>query len=311
MTSKTSAQPKKRRIKTARYHSFRLSKPIKNIQPKLPSVRVLFAATTKLLRQNWRFFFGISLIYGVLLFIFVRSVGGGVDVVGLKQTINELGVASSNLGTSFTLFGVLLSGSSSANPELVTMYQVTITLITSLAIMWGLRQVSGSKTTKLSAKDAFYRGMHPLVPVLLVLLVIGLELLPLSLGGSLYTTTVEGGLAVTAVEQAFWTLLALLLALLSIYMITSSILALFIVSLPNMTPMRALRSARQLVLHRRWEVMRKLIALPIALLLILGLVIIPTIAFVPVLAEAVFFVASVVVLPFALAYIYELYRNML
>lgn len=115
----------------------------------------------------------------------------------------------------------------------------------------------------------------------------------------------------TSVECIFGAQLAVLLGLLSLYMISSSIFALFIASLPNMTPVRALRSARQLVLHRRWEVLRKLIALPIVLLIILGLVVIPIIAVVPILAEAVFFVASVIILPFALAYIYELYRSML
>lgn len=310
-SSKTTDGNKKRRIKTAHYRSFRLQKKIPNVRPSLPSVRTLLSTTTRLLIHNWKFFFGISLVYGILIFIFVRSVGGGVDVVGLKQTINELGLASGNVGTSITLFGVLISGSSADNAQLVTMYQSIIVLITGLAIMWGLRQVSGKQHSKLSAKDAFYRGMHPLIPVVLVLVVMGLQLIPVSLGVNLYTATVESGLAVTIAEQAFWTVLAVLLGLLSLYMISSSIFALFIASLPNMTPVRALRSARQLVLHRRWEVLRKLIALPIVLLIILGLVVIPIIAVVPILAEAVFFVASVIILPFALAYIYELYRSML
>jgi hypothetical protein len=153
--------------------------------------------------------------------------------------------------------------------------------------------------------------MFPLIPFLLVVLVIGLQLLPLVLGNGLYTIVIAGGIAVTALEQVLWYTIITLLALLSLYMIASSIFALYIVTLPNMTPIKALRSARELVHHRRWTIMRKVIALPIILLTIAAILLVPTIAFAPVLAQWLFFVITIASLPIIHAYMYNLYRSML
>lgn len=308
-TKITSERPRK--LKTGKYKSFKLQKRIKNPRPKLPSAWKLFKQTTALLRGNWQLFFGISLIYGVLLFVFVRSVGGGVDVAGLKSTLSDLSGGGNNLNNSFALFGILLSGSATNNNEVIALYQTIITIVTSLALLWSIRQATAGGDKKITAKMAFYKGMYPLIPVLLVLLVIGLELLPISFASSIYSATVGAGLAVTAIEKIFWTVFCLLLGLFSLYLIASSIFALYIAALPNMEPMKALRSARHLVLHRRFEVMRKIIYLPIILLLIAGFILIPIIAVVPGLADAIFFLMSIIVLPLILGYMYNLYRAML
>ena len=89
--------------------------------------------------------------------------------------------------------------------------------------------------------------MYPLIPFILVLLVCCLQLLPLIIGSSLYSLVVSNGIAVQPIEKFVWALLFASLALLSLYMITSSLFALYISTLPDMTPMKALRSARELV----------------------------------------------------------------
>src|SRR5690606_28518012 len=118
--------------------------------------------------------------------------------------------------------------------------QMLLLLIASLAIIWALRKTHGD--VKVRARDAFYQGMYPLIPFILVLLVIGLQLLPLLLGSSLYSLVTTNGIAVHAIEQTAWLLLFGGLSLLSLYMLSSSLFALYIVTLPNMTPMKALRS---------------------------------------------------------------------
>jgi hypothetical protein len=165
--------------------------------------------------------------------------------------------------------------------------------------------------TKVTVKDAYYKSLYPLIPFLLVLLVISLQLLPLAAANGLYSLVIGGGLAVTALEKTLWLILLFLFVLLSLYMITSSIFALYIVTLPDMKPMQALRSARELVRHRRWTVMRKVIFLPFALLVLAGLVSIPVILFLAPLAEAVFFIASMFGVAITHAYMYTLYRELL
>ncbi len=317
MSKTVKKQPKPRnsqtrRLKIPQYKSFRLSKPLKSTQPRVPSATKIFRSSFSILKSQWRFFLGVALIYGLFTIFFVSGGGSGLNVTELKEVFDEsieTGVLGS-LTSSLAIFGVLLSSSAAVNTEVGLLYQFFILLVVSLAVVWGLREMQASNRP-VSVKDAFYQGMYPLIPVLLVLFVVGLQLLPASIGATIYTATIAGGIAVTAIEQVAWIFFVLLLFLLSFYMVASSVFALYIVTLPNMTPLRALRSARQLVLHRRWVIMRKLLYLFIALLLITGLVIVPLIAFVPLLAQALFFACSLAVIPFVHTFMYSLYRSLL
>jgi phosphatidylglycerophosphate synthase len=78
-----------------------------------------------------------------------------------------------------------------------------------------------------------------------------------------------------------------------------------------MTPMKALRSARELVMHRRWEVLRKLIFLPIALIIIATLIMVPLLLITAPVAVWVFFIMTIVGLVVAHSYVYALYRELL
>jgi hypothetical protein len=153
--------------------------------------------------------------------------------------------------------------------------------------------------------------MTPLVPFLLVLVVIGLQLLPLVIGASLYAGVINNGLALYTVEKLAWALLAGLLGLLTLYMISSSIFALYIVTLQDMSPMQALRSARGLVRYRRWTVLRKLLYLPLVLLVAAAIIMLPIILLITPLAPWVFFILTMFSLIAAHAYVYTLYRELL
>ncbi len=307
-----SAPAKPRKLKQLGYRTFRLSKRIKHSQKPLPSSLQLFRLSLGTLKSNWRFFGGITVVYGLLLVIFASGLSGEFDLQGAKDLLNEsLGGEGGNLTTSIMLFSDLASSSSASNNEVVSLYQTVIVVICSLAIIWGLRQAHTKGAKTLRVKDSFYNGMYPLVPLMLVLFVIALQLIPLTLGASLYAFTVGGGIATTAAEQLLWVTLTFLLVTLSLYMVSSSIFALYIVTLPRITPVQALRSARKLVAHRRLVIIRKLLVLLIVVFVVLGLVVIPFIAFLPLAAELVFFTLSVTLLPVTHAYIYNLYRSLL
>ena len=303
---------KKRRLITPSYRSFRLDKKIKHktTDSELASTRDLLKRSFNVLVANWRFFGGIALIYGFLLVIFVRGLGGGIDVEATKESFNSLVGEGNQVASTLALFGVLIGGGS-ANNEVISLYQTTFVLITSLAIVWGLRQAQSDKKPNLKVKDAFYKGMQPLIPVLLVLIVVTLELTLISLAASIYSIVIEGGLAVLGIEKALWLTLIALLIILALYLLSSSVLALYVVTLPNMTPVRALRAAKRLVEHRRFAIMRRLLSLGIIVILIFGLVVIPAIAYIPGIAEPLFFLLSLLSLPFAHAYIYNMYRSLL
>ncbi len=300
---------KPRRLKQSSYSSFRLSKRIKPQNSKLPSAWKLLRGSLKLLRQHWKLFLSITLIYGVLTIVLVRGFGG-LNLGELKTNLRSgLNGSYSSLSTAATLFTYLVGSSGSSSTPAGGVYQSLLVIVMSLVVIWSLRQVLASN--KIGVRDAFYKSMYPLIPFILVLFVIGLQLVPFAIGSWLYGTVINNGIAVTSAEKVIWLLVFVLLAVLSLYMICSSLFALYIVTLPDMTPMKALRSARQLVLHRRWLVLRKILFLPLALLILGALIMFPLILWLTPLAEWIFFLLTMFVLVIVHTYMYSLYRELL
>ncbi len=278
--------------------------------PKLPNVWGLTKAAWHTIWQNKELFIGITLIYGLLNLLLVQGLASGTDVSGLKHSLNQ--IFTGNIGpltSALSVFAVLVSSAGNGSSQTAGAYQLFLGLLTSLAVIWALRQVLAG--TRVRIRDAYYRGMYPLVPFILVLLVIGLQLVPLLVGSTLYNLVISGGIAVYFIEKLAWGLLFALLALLSLYMISSSIFALYIVTLPDMTPLKALRSARDLVRHRRWTVLRKLLCLPIILLIAAAVIMVPIIIVLTPLAQWVFFLLTMFALVAVHTYIYTLYRELL
>ncbi len=270
----------------------------------------MFIKSLKLLRRHWKFVGGVTLIYGALNILLVRGFSSDLGLTELKASLEDLFEGGwGDLAAGTALFGVLLTSSGSEAGAASGAYQVVLVLITSLALIWGFRQLQAGIAIRV--KDAFYKGVYPLVPFILVLLVIGLQFLPLIIAGTIFSMLISSGLAITPAEQVISAVIFGLFALLSLYMVSSSVFALYIVTLPDMTPMKALRSARQLVLHRRWVVMRKVVLLPLLLLIVAGLIMIPLIMFATGWAEWAYFGLTMLGLALIHAYMYTLYRELL
>ncbi len=307
--SKQPSAVSSRRIKPPIYKTLKLAKRIKH-PAKLPSAFKIFKKAIIALKANWRLFIVLTLIYGILTIILVRGLGGSLDLSSIKDTLKE-GFSGSyaSLLTGISLFSILLSTAGSSSNQSGGVYQSLLVVIMSLAVIWALRQIQAKH--KVSAKQAFYQSTYPLIPFVLVLLIVGLQLIPLAVGSWLYSTVVNNAIAISGLEKFIWALMAMLLSLFSLYMLCSSLFALYIVTLPDMTPLKALRSARQLVLHRRWAVLIKILFLPVALLILGAIIMIPIIIYLTFLAEWSFFLLSMFTLVVVHAYMYTLYRELL
>lgn len=311
-TKQQSVKSTRRKLKLPTYKPFKLAKKIKQPKPALPGSFRLFVRSMRLLRKNWKLFGGITLVYFLLTVVLVRSFELSIGASEIKTTLQEAFTGSNTqLVSSLAVFGVLLGSSSAANSEVAAAYQSVVTVMCSLALVWALRHRLSDATKKLRIRDSFYQGMYPLVPVILVLIVIGLQLVPLYLASFLYQIVFGTGLAVAPLEQIVWALFMLLLVVLSVYLLTSSVIALYIATLPNVTPMQALRSARELVRHRRFEVTRKLLFLPVAMIILAAVIIVPLIVLSPNVAEVVFVVLSSFSLAASHSYLYSVYRGLL
>ncbi len=307
------ATPKKsasRTLKTKPYRTFRSSKRIRHAKPILPPARKLFRASLKVLSKNWKLFLSIVAAYFVLTIVMVQRLGIEGGISEAKLTLQDVFAGNGGtLLTGLTLFGYLVSSTGATANETASLYQTILLIVTSLALIWSLRQVQAGN--KVQAREAFYKGMYPLIPFVLVFLVIVLQLLPLVIGNWLYSVVVSGGIAVTMAEKTLWIILVVLLSLLSLYMLSSSVFALYISTLPDMTPMKALRSARELVRHRRGVVLRRVLFLPLVMVVVAAIIMIPVIIFITPVAEWLFFGLNMLGLAVVHSYMYSLYRELL
>ncbi len=296
---------KSRQLKIAKYRSFRLSPKIKHSHAPLPSPWTLLITTLRDLKSQWRFFAGVAFIYGFLLLTFAGNFFTPSSQTTSQGVTSTVQVSNSVVGQEFfnTLIGSQSAGGAGS--------QGLIFVICSLALVWGLRQLHGRKADKLKIRDGFYKGMYPLVPVLAIGFLLMLELAPLAIAGNIYIYVIAGGLAVLTVEKVVWWLLIVLLFVLSLYWVSSSLIAVYISTLPDMPPMRALRAAKDLVIHRRFEILRRVAWLFIAMLIFAGLVLVPLVASLPRLAGVALFTSTCFALPLFHGYMYNLYRALI
>lgn len=300
--------PKSTPEASGKYRSFRLQKSLKpeTTQKKLPGSYRLLWRSLKTLRQHWKLFLGIVAVYAVLNWALVH----GFNITGNFQTVKGSLGSMSALSSSASLFLYMLGGNSDSSNVSAGSYQFVLVVVVSLAVIWALRQVFAGQAPK-RVRDTFYKGMTPLVPFVLVGLVVLVQLLPLAIGIGLYGMVTGGGVAAAAAERLLWALLTIALSLVSLYLVTSSLFALYIVTLPDMTPMKALRSARDLVRYRRPQVLRRVLFLPVALLVVMIVLVMPFILVVPWLALWLFFALSSVSIAVMHTYMYSLYRELI
>jgi hypothetical protein len=307
--SKLVAKPA-RKLKASKYQSFKLQKKVAPTMPPLPSAWRLFVETLKVIKREWKLFLGIMVIFGLLTMILVRGFTLGTDLTAVKQTLTQTTETAnpSQVLTGTALFAYLVGSSGNTSSEAAGVFQVFLGVIVSLALIWAFRQVYANN--KIRVRDAFYRGMYPLVPFIIIFFVMLLQLVPLLAGGFMYAI-IGASPSITDVELMLWGLVFFLLALLSLYMLTSSVIALYIVGLPDMPPLTALRSARELVRYRRWTILRKIVFLPFILMICAAIIVVPLIILLPAVAMWAFFAVSMAMLPILHGYMYRLYRELL
>lgn len=276
----------------------------------LPKARQLLRASLIRLKESRKAILGITLIYGIGVVLLVRGFSATQDFVTLRNLLDSLLTGSfgkiQSIGLQLT---VLFGGSGTTNTPNGGVYQTILMVVCSLALIWVFRQAQAKKPV--GTKRAFYQGMYPVIPFLLVLLIIGLQLLPMSIGSYLYTTLINTGIAVHTWEKLLSLAVFLLLSLWSLRMLTGSMFALYIVTLPDMAPLRAIRSAKQLVKGRRLLIWRKLLLLPAVIVIGTSLLVLPFLVFLTPVVVWVFFFISTLWFALIHSYLYTLYRELL
>ncbi len=197
----------------------------------------------------------------------------------LKQTGDDIFDGNlGEIGKASLLFVATISGGASAAPtEGQQIYGAIFTLLVWLTTVWLLRNVLAGHAVRL--RDGLYSAGAPIIATFFVGIVLLVQLLPLGLAFIGYSAAVNSELLSGGVAaMVFWTV-ASLLGVLSLYWVTSTIIALVVVTLPGMYPMRALRTAGDLVTGRRLRILLRLLWMFLGIVVVWAAIMIPIIIF--------------------------------
>jgi hypothetical protein len=261
-----------------------------------------------IIKQYWRTLGGIVLVYLVLNIVFasgISNISSNFDSIKNDLKING-GHGLWHAAGGFSAL-VLSSGANSSTTG--STLQTVLFILESLVIIWALRHLLSGQA--IGIKQAWYKAMTPLIPFILVIFVIIIKLLPVTVGGVTLAAVATSVFTNTGLATTFTTIVFLLLAAWSVYMVSASVFALYIVTLPDMQPRQALRSAKDLVRFRRWLVLRKVFFLPFVIFAVMGVIVVPLILYASAIVPIVFYILSMLAILFVHTYLYSLYRELL
>lgn len=297
---------KPRKVRKSSYRSFKLQKKLPQSAKPLATGPQLLKQAVALLAKHWRIFGLLALVYAVISLVVVQNISSSDDISTLQTSLQELFKGQwSQVFTSSALVILLGSGSSTQ----MSAYHFVWVILGSLALIWTLREVYAGR--KVRVRDAFYVGVYPFTVFTLVLVVIGLDCLPAIVGANGYNTLISNGIAASGIEQVLWAVVGILLGLLSVYLVGMHLMALYIACLPQMTPIKALRSSHELTKGRIGLIVRRVFFLLLVMLILAAILLVPLVLYVPVGAITMFFICGVLSLVLFHAYLYCLYRALL
>jgi len=291
---------------------------------KLPGYWSFTGQVHKLLWQNKKLFGLLVFTYAALTAILVglasqeiyEELSDSLFSAGENAITGDLGM----VGNAFVLLGSGAVGALNQAPtESQQIFAAILGLMAWLTTVWLLRALMAGGKPKL--RDGLYNAAAPFLSTLLVSFVVVLQLLPVALAAIGFSAASATGLFDGGVEAMVFWVGAGMLGMLSLYWITSSLIALVVITLPGMYPLQALRTAGDLVVGRRIRILLRIAWMLLLVAVAWVVVVVPVILFdswlkslwsavawLPIVPVTMLGMASLTVL-WGAAYIYILYRK--
>lgn len=269
-------------LKRRPHRSFRLTKRRDyNRSLNIPGYWSMTARVLGVLKANWRLFLGLGLSAGIFMFLFSNMISQDTyssvkDAIGEAQDGGILAGAVPVIALFWGVFTGQFSGSSSG---LVGSYEqifgAVVGLFTWLTTIWLLRSIMAGNRPKM--RDGLYSSGGPIVALAVLLMIILIQLVPAAIAIIFYGAADTSRL----LDQTSMLMLfgggAILLVTLSIYWTTSTLIAMVIVTLPGMYPLRALKLSGDLVVGRRIRILLRLLWPMLLLAIAWAAIVIPAI----------------------------------
>lgn len=229
---------------------------------KLPGYWAFTGQVNRLLWKHKKLFLLVVILYAVLNGVLVGLASQGT-YTELSNMLKDSGtdLFAGNWGQvsqAAILLGTgILGGINEAPSDAQKIFGPLIVLLIWLTTIWLLRAVLAGHRPKL--RDGLYNAGAPIVSTFLVSLVFLVQLIPAAIATLGFWAASQTGFAVNGVESMlFWTVVSLLVVL-SLYWGTSTFIALVVVTLPGMYPMRAIATASDMVVGRRIRILLRLL----------------------------------------------------
>lgn len=248
----------------------------------VPGMMYHILNTFRLIFKNWKIFLPFLAIMVILMIGMVGLMSENTYTEIQKVIDQTAAEQGANIGT-FAKSGILListvfTGGLSANAGagagvLVALLFLIIWLVSIFVIR---HRMAG---TEITLRDALYNSLSPLLSTFVVLVVAILQAIPVMLLVIAYSAAIETHFLDTPFYAFLFLAFAILMLLLSGYLLSSTIVALVSVSVPGMYPSEALRTSSEVMAGRRIRFILRMIALLIALAFMWFIVMMPLILF--------------------------------
>lgn len=308
------------------HRSFRLTKRrdyVKSLN--LPGYIALSIIVWKLLMKHKWIFVRLVLVYALLTAALVGMASQDLYTT-LRDTINNTSgdlfegnfgaLGESGLLLVSAAFGLFNNGLN----EVQQIYAFLLFIMLWLTTIWLLRSLMAGN--KVIVRDGLYNSFSPLISTFMVSLLLLIQMLPLALAFIGYNAALVSGLLENGgVESMLFWFAAGGLGVLSLYWMSTTFIALVVVTIPGAYPLKAIRTAGDIVVGIRVRILLRLIWLLLTILVAWILVMIPVILIDSFLKEKFAFLEYIPIVPVGLlivsslasvwftSYIYVLYRK--
>ena len=229
----------------------------------LPSLMSHAHTTFSLIFKHPKLFLPLILI---ILFLNVILVGlmsqesyqvfqNAIDETNENLAHGQLG----NLGKAgLLLIGTITTGGLNRGmTETQQVFMILILIITWLVTIYLVRHLLAGHKIKL--RDSFYNALTPFISTFCIVAVIFIELIPIFIVIVTYSAAISTEFLATPFYALVYFIFASLLTLLSVYLLSSSLIALVSITAPGLYPMVALNTAADIIAGRRIRFIIRLI----------------------------------------------------
>lgn len=310
------------------HRSFRRSYREDYLRQAPPQGLISHAVTTfQLIFKHWKIFVPFILLmtvsYAVLVGLLSENLYQQFQT-SIDETSAEL--ANGHIG-NFAKAGLLLlstvttGGLDTGMGEVQTTFMILLFLVMWLVTIFLMRHILAGERPKL--RDGLYNALAPLLSTLAIFVVVFIQAIPIMLVVITYSAAVITDFLATPFYALLYFIFAALMILLSVYLLSSSLIALVAITAPGMYPLQALISSSNLMRGRRVKLVIRIIYLLIVVAFIYVVTMLPIILLdlwlksfwtwiegVPVVSFFLLIVTCFVFI-FATTYLYRYYRWLL